>query len=103
MGLVLSYRAAGFTTSLAPMTRATSHCGMSGLISSISVRSVYGMSPSAGRTFRCPAPGPRARARPEGAEEDIGEGAVRAPAQDDGEEEPARPVAPPRRDQQLVV
>ena len=34
-----SLRAAGLTTSLAPITRATSHCGMSGLISSSSTRS----------------------------------------------------------------
>jgi hypothetical protein len=32
---------------------ATSTCGMSGLISSISTRSVYGMSASANRTFMC--------------------------------------------------
>ena len=31
IGLDLSARAAGFTTSFAPMTRHTSHCGISGL------------------------------------------------------------------------
>ena len=51
MGLYLSLRAAGFTTSLAPITRATSHWGISGLISSISIRSVYGISASAKSTF----------------------------------------------------
>ena len=54
MGLALSVRAAGLTTSLAPTTSATSHCGMSALISSISTRSVYGISASASSTFMCP-------------------------------------------------
>ena len=40
MGLVLSCRAAGFTTSFAPTTIATSSCGMSGLMSSISESAV---------------------------------------------------------------
>src|SRR5213594_2070939 len=54
MGLSLASRAAGFTTSLAPITSATSHCGMSGLISSISTSAVYGMFASASSTFMWP-------------------------------------------------
>ena len=42
IGLVLSCRAAGFTTSLAPTTIATSVCGISGLMSSISTSAVVG-------------------------------------------------------------
>src|SRR6266702_3824797 len=53
MGVSVAYRAAGFTTSFAPITSATSHCGISGLMSSISTSAVYGMFASASSTFMC--------------------------------------------------
>ena len=47
-------RAAGFVTSLAPITSATSQRSNSGLISSISLSWGYGTFASARRTFMCP-------------------------------------------------
>src|SRR5918994_282977 len=46
--------ASGFTVSFAPITSATSVCGSSGLMSSISLSCSYGTSASASSTFMCP-------------------------------------------------
>ena len=54
IGELGSFFAAGLVTSFAPITTATSICGISGLISSISLSCSYGTSASASRTFMWP-------------------------------------------------